>query len=375
MKDNNYWLIKDTPYIDFPKIFSLAWIICVIISGRNQGKTFGYWSHFFSAAFPTKEAFWDGEIHEKFGSIVGNLLEVTTTDMQKAAETVLLPYLDTGQQVELTVRKSQCYLRIISINSKGFKEVYYEQCIGVYAALSQPNTMRRIGEQGITIVLIEECNPEKENHPFVGNDTSKLASIIKSITKGTEDEKPVRILAIGNQQLFPSAVLKFLSFDESDLGFKDERLFLMLDRPAGFKKKFENLIYDNSDYDNFSKRKLRDITELKEHKEVYIEKFKTVKPTILLTNSQGISLVGWATMVAGKEVLFTCSDLSGVSEYSEMLAYELSPFVAEKRNFLAQLEIVRRYYYLDSVVVGKDDRDSYYSLNTLGCIPRKNRGI
>ena len=73
-------------------------------------------------------------------------------------------------------------IRIISINSKGFKEVYYEQCIGVYAALSQPNTMRRIGEQGITIVLIEECNPEKENHPFVGNDTSKLASIIKSIT-------------------------------------------------------------------------------------------------------------------------------------------------------------------------------------------------
>ena len=96
--------------------------------------------------------------------------------MQSSAEFVLMEYLEEGRQIELIVRKAQCFLRIISINDKGFKEVYYEMCIGVYASLSQPNTMRRIGEQGITLVLIEECNPEKETHAFVGNDISGLIS-------------------------------------------------------------------------------------------------------------------------------------------------------------------------------------------------------
>ena len=42
MKENNdYWLIKDTPYIDFEKIYNMDWIIAVIISGRNQGKRGG----------------------------------------------------------------------------------------------------------------------------------------------------------------------------------------------------------------------------------------------------------------------------------------------------------------------------------------------
>lgn len=375
MEDNDYWLVDGTPYIDFEKIFSLDWIIAVIISGRNQGKTTGAWRRFFRAAFPTREAFWNGEIHEKFGSIVGNLLEVTTTDMQASAEFVLMDYLEPGQQIELIVRKSQCFLRVISINDKGFKEVYYEMCIGVYASLSQPNTMRRIGEQGITLVLIEECNPEKETHPFVGNDTSKLSSIIKSITKGNEDEKPIRIIAIGNQQLFPSTVLKFLKFDENDLGLKNGRLFLMIDRPKGFKKKYETLISDNSDYDNFSKRKLNDITELKSKKEDYIEKFKAVQPTVFITNSQGVSLAGWITRFENKEVLFTVSDIKDLSEFSDSLAYELSPFTAERKRFALQLDVIRKYYYLNSVVVGKDDRDTYYSLNTLGCIPRKKRGI
>lgn len=375
VENNDDWLVPGTPYVDFPKIMSMDWIIAVIITGRNQGKTTGYWRSFFKTAFPTRDAFWAGEIHEKFGSIVGNLLEVTTTDMQKSAEYVLMEYLEPGQQIELTVRKAQCFLRIISINDKGFKEVYYEMCIGVYASLSQPNTMRRIGEQGITIVLIEECNPEKETHAFVGNDISGLSSIIKSITKGTESEKPIRIIAIGNQQLFPSKVLKFLNFDENDLGFKEGRLFLMLDRPQGFKKAYEALISDNSDYDNFSKRKLNDITELKSRKETYIEKFKAVQPTVFITNSQGVSVAGWVTRFENKDVLFTVSDISNLSEFSDSLAYELSPFTAERKKFAVQLEVIRKYYYLNSVVVGKDDRDTYYSLNTLGCIPRKNRGI
>lgn len=375
MENNDDWLIDNTPYVDFPKIFSLDWIIAVIITGRNQGKTTGFYRTFFKRAFPTREAFWNGEIHEKFGSIVGNLLEVTTTDMQASAEFVLMDYLEPGQQIEFSVKKAQCYLRIISINDKGFKEVYYEQVIGVYASLSQPNTMRRIGEQGITLVLIEECNPEKETHAFVGNDISGLSSIIKSITKGTEDEKPIRIIAIGNQQLFPSKVLKFLNFDENDLGLKDGRLFLMLDRPKGFKKKYETLIADNSDYDNFSKRKLNDITELKAKKETYIEKFKEVQPTVFITNNQGVSIAGWVTRFEGRDVLFTVSDIKDLSEFSDSLAYELSPFTAERKRFAVQLDIVRKYYYLNSVVVGKDDRDTYYSLNTLGCIPSKKRGI
>ena len=375
MENNDDWLIDNTPYVDFPKIMSMDWIVAVLITGRNQGKTWGFWHQHFKAAFPTREAFWNGEIYEKFGSIVGNLLEVTTTDMQKSAEDVLMPYLETGQQVELVVRKAQCFLRIISINDKGFKEVYYEMCIGVYASLSQPNSMRRIGEQGITLVLIEECNPEKETHAFVGNDISGLSSIIKSITKGTEDEKPIRIIAIGNQQLFPSKVLKFLNFDENDLGLKDGRLFLMLDRPRGFKKKYETLIADNSDYDNFSKRKLNDITELKAKKETYIEKFKEVQPTVFITNNQGVSVAGWITRFEGRDVLFTVSDIKDLAEFSDSLAYELSPFTAERKRFAMQLDIIRKYYYMNSVVVGKDDRDTYYSLNTLGCIPSKKRGI
>lgn len=375
MEDNDYWLIDNTPYVDFPKIMSMDWIIAVIITGRNQGKTTGFWRNFFKTAFPTREAFWNGEIHEKFGSIVGNLLEVTTTDMQSSAEFALMDYLEAGQQIELIVRKAQCFLRIISINDKGFKEVYYEMCIGVYASLSQPNTMRRIGEQGITLVLIEECNPEKETHAFVGNDISGLSSIIKSITKGTEDEKPIRIIAIGNQQLFPSKVLKFLKFDENDLGFKDGRLFLMIDRPKGYKKKYETLISDNSDYDNFSKRKLNDITELKAKKETYIEKFKEVQPTVFITNNQGVSVAGWVTRFEGRDVLFTVSDIKDLAEFSDSLAYELSPFTAERKRFAMQLDIIRKYYYMNSVVVGKDDRDTYYSLNTLGCIPSKKRGI
>lgn len=375
MENNDDWLVPGTPYVDFPKIMSMEWIIAVIITGRNQGKTTGFWRSFFKTAFPTRDAFWAGEIHEKFGSIVGNLLEVTTTDMQKSAEYVLMDYLEPGQQIELIVRKAQCFLRIISINDKGFKEVYYEMCIGVYASLSQPNTMRRIGEQGITLVLIEECNPEKETHAFVGNDITGLSSIIKSITKGTESEKPIRIIAIGNQQLFPSKVLKFLNFDENDLGFKDGRLFLMLDRPQGFKKAYEALISDNSDYDNFSKRKLNDITELKSRKEAYIEKFKAVQPTVFITNNQGVSVAGWVTRFENKDVLFTVSDISKLSDFSDSLAYELSPFTAERKKFAVQLEVIRKYYYLNAVVVGKDDRDTYYSLNTLGCIPRKNRGI
>ena len=42
MEDNNYWLIEGTPYVDFTKIMSMDWIIAVIITGRNQGKTTGF---------------------------------------------------------------------------------------------------------------------------------------------------------------------------------------------------------------------------------------------------------------------------------------------------------------------------------------------
>ena len=42
MDDNDDWLIDNTPYVDFPKIMSMDWIIAVIITGRNQGKTTGF---------------------------------------------------------------------------------------------------------------------------------------------------------------------------------------------------------------------------------------------------------------------------------------------------------------------------------------------
>lgn len=178
--DGSSFLVPGTAYIDFDKIMELDFLTAVILSGRKMGKTFGFWKWFAKNAFPTTECLMNGESQQIFGSIVGKTNEITTSDMIAPWGWWLEQILPEEYDFEFYVNNRLCFLNIYTEDNKGKKYSVANHKIGVYGALSQVNTLRRLGNQGITVLLFEECNPERSDHPFVGNDVSKLSSAVTS---------------------------------------------------------------------------------------------------------------------------------------------------------------------------------------------------
>lgn len=365
--DGSSFLVPGTAYIDFSKIMALDFITAVILSGRKMGKTFGFWKWFAQSAFPDRETLLNGEAQQIFGSIVGKTNEITTSDMIAPWAWWLEQIMPEEYDFEFYVHNRLCFLNIYTEDDRGKKYSVVAHKIGVYGALSQVNTLRRLGNQGITVLLFEECNPERADHPFVGNDVSKLSSAVTSAVRVADG---VRIVALGNQQLYPSIPLKYLNFDEENLGLHDRQLRLMLDRPqVDNSNNFLSLVTSTDEYDSFSRTVIHDVSTLKNPPEYYIEQFNR-KADLFITTVRGITVVGWFTQYNDDKAMFVTSQISG--EYLEMSrdiqCYEASPFDEERVRFKEQVDYLKKMYYGGKLVIGKGDRETYYGLSQIGCI-------
>ena len=370
--DSKQFLIPGTPYIDFEPIMKLDWFTAVILSGRKMGKTFGFWLWFVKRAFPNWDQVLKGESLEIFGSIVGKTNEISTSDM-------LAPYLkhlesikpdDFDVEFDFLVLNRICYLLCKREDNKGKQYIWKQIRIGCYGALSQTNTLRRLGNQGITMLLIEECNPERNDHPFVGTDISKLSSAITSMVRVPEG---VRIVALGNQQLYPSIPLKYLNFDEDNLGLHNGQLSLMLNRPQiDNSNNFLSRVNSTSEYDSLAKRKIHDVVTLKYEPLHYVQLFNR-KTDIFFTSRLGITIAGWYTQHHDEKCIFVTTKIDGLNAAAynsskDTQCYESSPIADEQAEFSDQLNYLQQMYYKGNVVIGKGDRETYYALNQLGCI-------
>lgn len=365
--DGSSFLVPGTAYIDFDKIMELDFLTAVVLSGRKMGKTFGFWKWFAKSAFPTVEVLMNGSPQEIFGSIVGKTNEITTSDMIAPWTWWLEQILPEEYEFEFFVNNRLCYLNITKEDNRGKKFTVVQHRIGVYGALSQVNTLRRLGNQGITVLLFEECNPERADHPFVGNDVSKLSSAVTSAVRVADG---VRIVALGNQQLYPSIPLKYLNFDEENLGLHDRQLRLMLNRPQiDNSNNFLSLVSSTDEYDSFARTIIHDVATLKNPPEYYVDLFN--RPAdLFITTARSITVIGWFTTFNDKKAMFVTSqiDEEHLEQSKDAQCYELSPFEDERVRFKDQVEYLKKMYYQGQIVLGKGDRETYYGLAQIGCI-------
>ena len=365
--DGSSFLVPGTAYIDFDKIMELDFLTAVVLSGRKMGKTFGFWKWFAKSAFPTVEVLMNGSPQEIFGSIVGKTNEITTSDMIAPWTWWLEQILPEEYEFEFFVNNRLCYLNITKEDTRGKKFTVVQHKIGVYGALSQVNTLRRLGNQGITVLLFEECNPERADHPFVGNDVSKLSSAVTSAVRVADG---VRIVALGNQQLYPSIPLKYLNFDEENLGLHDRQLRLMLNRPQiDNSNNFLSLVSSTDEYDSFARTIIHDVATLKNPPEYYVDLFN--RPAdLFITTARSITVIGWFTTFNDKKAMFVTSQIDDehLEQSKDAQCYELSPFEDERVRFKDQVEYLKKMYYQGQIVLGKGDRETYYGLAQIGCI-------
>ena len=365
--DGSSFLVPGTAYIDFDKIMELDFLTAVVLSGRKMGKTFGFWKWFAKSAFPTVEVLMNGSPQEIFGSIVGKTNEITTSDMIAPWTWWLEQIMPEEYEFEFFVNNRLCYLNITKEDNRGKKFTVVQHRIGVYGALSQVNTLRRLGNQGITVLLFEECNPERADHPFVGNDVSKLSSAVTSAVRVADG---VRIVALGNQQLYPSIPLKYLNFDEENLGLHDRQLRLMLNRPQiDNSNNFLSLVSSTDEYDSFARTIIHDVATLKNPPEYYVDLFN--RPAdLFITNARSITVIGWFTTFNDKKAMFVTSQIDDehLEQSKDAQCYELSPFEDERVRFKDQVEYLKKMYYQGQIVLGKGDRETYYGLAQIGCI-------
>ena len=365
--DGSSFLVPGTAYIDFDKIMELDFLTAIVLSGRKMGKTFGFWKWFAKSAFPTVEVLMNGSPQEIFGSIVGKTNEITTSDMIAPWTWWLEQILPEEYEFEFFVNNRLCYLNITKEDNRGKKFTVVQHKIGVYGALSQVNTLRRLGNQGITVLLFEECNPERADHPFVGNDVSKLSSAVTSAVRVADG---VRIVALGNQQLYPSIPLKYLNFDEENLGLHDRQLRLMLNRPQiDNSNNFLSLVSSTDEYDSFARTIIHDVATLKNPPEYYVDLFN--RPAdLFITTARSITVIGWFTTFNDKKAMFVTSqiDEEHLEQSKGAQCYELSPFEDERVRFKDQVEYLKKMYYQGQIVLGKGDRETYYGLAQIGCI-------
>lgn len=365
--DGSSFLVPGTAYIDFDKIMELDFLTAVVLSGRKMGKTFGFWKWFAKSAFPTVEVLMNGSPQEIFGSIVGKTNEITTSDMIAPWTWWLEQIMPEEYEFEFFVNNRLCYLNITKEDNRGKKFTVVQHRIGVYGALSQVNTLRRLGNQGITVLLFEECNPERADHPFVGNDVSKLSSAVTSAVRVADG---VRIVALGNQQLYPSIPLKYLNFDEENLGLHDRQLRLMLNRPQiDNSNNFLSLVSSTDEYDSFARTIIHDVATLKNPPEYYVDLFN--RPAdLFITTARSITVIGWFTTFNDKKAMFVTSqiDEEHLEQSKDAQCYELSPFEDERVRFKDQVEYLKKMYYQGQIVLGKGDRETYYGLAQIGCI-------
>lgn len=365
--DGSSFLVPGTAYIDFDKIMELDFLTAVVLSGRKMGKTFGFWKWFAKSAFPTSDVLMNGSPQEIFGSIVGKTNEITTSDMIAPWTWWLEQIMPEEYEFEFFVNNRLCYLNITKEDNRGKKFTVVQHRIGVYGALSQVNTLRRLGNQGITVLLFEECNPERADHPFVGNDVSKLSSAVTSAVRVADG---VRIVALGNQQLYPSIPLKYLNFDEENLGLHDRQLRLMLNRPQiDNSNNFLSLVSSTDEYDSFARTIIHDVATLKNSPEYYVDLFN--RPAdLFITTARSITVIGWFTTFNDKKAMFVTSqiDEEHLEQSKDAQCYELSPFEDERVRFKDQVEYLKKMYYQGQIVLGKGDRETYYGLAQIGCI-------
>ena len=365
--DGSSFLVPGTAYIDFDKIMELDFLTAVVLSGRKMGKTFGFWKWFAKSTFPTVEVLMNGSPQEIFGSIVGKTNEITTSDMIAPWTWWLEQILPEEYEFEFFVNNRLCYLNITKEDNRGKKFTVVQHKIGVYGALSQVNTLRRLGNQGITVLLFEECNPERADHPFVGNDVSKLSSAVTSAVRVADG---VRIVALGNQQLYPSIPLKYLNFDEENLGLHDRQLRLMLNRPQiDNSNNFLSLVSSTDEYDSFARTIIHDVATLKNPPEYYVDLFN--RPAdLFITTARSITVIGWFTTFNDKKAMFVTSQIDDehLEQSKDAQCYELSPFEDERVRFKDQVEYLKKMYYQGQIVLGKGDRETYYGLAQIGCI-------
>lgn len=365
--DGSSFLVPGTAYIDFDKIMELDFLTAVVLSGRKMGKTFGFWKWFAKSAFPTVEVLMNGSPQEIFGSIVGKTNEITTSDMIAPWTWWLEQIMPEEYEFEFFVNNRLCYLNITKEDNRGKKFTVVQHKIGVYGALSQVNTLRRLGNQGITVLLFEECNPERADHPFVGNDVSKLSSAVTSAVRVADG---VRIVALGNQQLYPSIPLKYLNFDEENLGLHDRQLRLMLNRPQiDNSNNFLSLVSSTDEYDSFARTIIHDVATLKNPPEYYVDLFN--RPAdLFITTARSITVIGWFTTFNDKKAMFVTSQIDDehLEQSKDAQCYELSPFEDERVRFKDQVEYLKKMYYQGQIVLGKGDRETYYGLAQIGCI-------
>lgn len=365
--DGSSFLVPGTAYIDFDKIMELDFLTAVVLSGRKMGKTFGFWKWFAKSAFPTSDVLMNGSPQEIFGSIVGKTNEITTSDMIAPWTWWLEQLMPEEYEFEFFVNNRLCYLNITKEDNRGKKFTVVQHRIGVYGALSQVNTLRRLGNQGITVLLFEECNPERADHPFVGNDVSKLSSAVTSAVRVADG---VRIVALGNQQLYPSIPLKYLNFDEENLGLHDRQLRLMLNRPQiDNSNNFLSLVSSTDEYDSFARTIIHDVATLKNPPEYYVDLFN--RPAdLFITTARSITVIGWFTTFNDKKAMFVTSQIDDehLEQSKDAQCYELSPFEDERVRFKDQVEYLKKMYYQGQIVLGKGDRETYYGLAQIGCI-------
>lgn len=365
--DGSSFLVPGTAYIDFDKIMELDFLTAVVLSGRRMGKTFGFWKWFAKSAFPTSDVLMNGSPQEIFGSIVGKTNEITTSDMIAPWTWWLEQIMPEEYEFEFFVNNRLCYLNITKEDNRGKKFTVVQHKIGVYGALSQVNTLRRLGNQGITVLLFEECNPERADHPFVGNDVSKLSSAVTSAVRVADG---VRIVALGNQQLYPSIPLKYLNFDEENLGLHDRQLRLMLNRPQiDNSNNFLSLVSSTDEYDSFARTIIHDVATLKNPPEYYVDLFN--RPAdLFITTARSITVIGWFTTFNDKKAMFVTSQIDDehLEQSKDAQCYELSPFEDERVRFKDQVEYLKKMYYQGQIVLGKGDRETYYGLAQIGCI-------
>lgn len=365
--DGSSFLVPGTAYIDFDKIMELDFLTAVVLSGRKMGKTFGFWKWFAKSAFPTSDVLMNGSPQEIFGSIVGKTNEITTSDMIAPWTWWLEQIMPEEYEFEFFVNNRLCYLNITKEDNRGKKFTVVQHRIGVYGALSQVNTLRRLGNQGITVLLFEECNPERADHPFVGNDVSKLSSAVTSAVRVADG---VRIVALGNQQLYPSIPLKYLNFDEENLGLHDRQLRLMLNRPQiDNSNNFLSLVSSTDEYDSFARTIIHDVATLKNPPEYYVDLFN--RPAdLFITTARSITVIGWFTTFNDKKAMFVTSQIDDehLEQSKDAQCYELSPFEDERARFKDQVEYLKKMYYQGQIVLGKGDRETYYGLAQIGCI-------
>lgn len=365
--DGSSFLVPGTAYIDFDKIMELDFLTAIVLSGRKMGKTFGFWKWFAKSAFPTSDVLMNGSPQEIFGSIVGKTNEITTSDMIAPWTWWLEQILPEEYEFEFFVNNRLCYLNITKEDNRCKKFTVVQHRIGVYGALSQVNTLRRLGNQGITVLLFEECNPERADHPFVGNDVSKLSSAVTSAVRVADG---VRIVALGNQQLYPSIPLKYLNFDEENLGLHDRQLRLMLNRPQiDNSNNFLSLVSSTDEYDSFARTIIHDVATLKNPPEYYVDLFN--RPAdLFITTARSITVIGWFTTFNDKKAMFVTSQIDDehLEQSKDAQCYELSPFEDERVRFKDQVEYLKKMYYQGQIVLGKGDRETYYGLAQIGCI-------